>query len=119
MKRSIGVSTVIAICIIAGMSFLPAKDKLDGKTLYFEYCRPCHTEDSDDGDYSPMSLIQDQWNEFFDERLASTHDAVTDPNHDNKPVLEVLTPELLKAIKKFTVDHAADSEQPMSCDSGS
>ncbi len=37
------------------------------------------------------------------------------PNHDNKPVTEVITEEDLELIKKFAIDHAADSEQPMTC----
>ena len=38
-----------------------------------------------------------------------------DPAHDNKPVTEVITEDDLELIKKFAIDHAADSEQPMTC----
>ena len=117
MKRIFGVFVLLSFCAILGMSFLSAKEKLDGKALYLEYCRPCHAEDSDNGEYSPMSLIQDQWTEFFKERLVATHADVNDPHHGEKPVLELIAPEMLKVIEKFAVSHAADSEQPMSCDS--
>ena len=46
---------------------------------------------------------------------ADTHSEVLDPNHDNKPVTEVISEDDLEMIKKFAVDHAADSEQPMTC----
>jgi hypothetical protein len=38
-----------------------------------------------------------------------------DPNHDNKPVTEIISEDYLELIKKCAVDHAADSEQPMTC----
>jgi len=40
---------------------------------------------------------------------------VMDPNHENKPVTEAISEADLELIKKFAVDHAADSEQPMTC----
>jgi hypothetical protein len=37
-----------------------------------------------------------------------------DEKHGGK-VPDVITPEMLKKIKKFAVDHAADSESPATC----
>ena len=92
-----------------------AKKKLNGKDLFKEYCKPCHEADSENGEYTPMSLIQDQWTRFFEEDYEATHKKIAFPAHDNKSVTEVITPEMLEAITEFAVDHAADSENPMTC----
>jgi cytochrome c5 len=86
----------------------------DGKALYKQNCRVCHDKGSANGEYSPMSLIQDQWQSFFKTRLEAAHKDVKAPGSDKK-LLESLSPEEIKAIHKFCVDHAADSEQPQTC----
>jgi len=108
---------VFTLVIVLAVAFsASAKDKkMTGKDLYKEYCKRCHVADSPNGEYTPMTLIQDQWSEFFDEDLVPAHKSVTDPNHDDKPVLELLTPEELKTLREWTIDHAADSEHPMTC----
>ncbi|MGQ9495111.1 MAG: c-type cytochrome [Thermoanaerobaculaceae bacterium] len=87
----------------------------EGKTLFREYCRPCHGADAANGEVTPMTLIQEQWERFFKEKLVPSHGQLKDPKGSGKKLLEVLTPELLEQIKKFAVDHAADTEQPMTC----
>jgi len=87
----------------------------DGRELYKEYCKPCHLADSENGEYTPMTYIQDQWTRFFDEKYVETHKDVLDPNHDNKPVTEVISDEQLDAIRDFAIKAAADSEHPMTC----
>jgi len=89
--------------------------KLSGKELYKSHCKPCHTEDSDAGEYTPMSLIEEQWEEFFDELWVETHEEVVCPKDDTKKVTDMWDAEMLKAVRKFCIDHAADSEQPMTC----
>ena len=89
--------------------------KLTGKVLYKTKCRVCHGPNARAGEFTPMSLIQEQWERFFKEKFVSTHKDVKDPKHDNKPVTEVFTKEELKKIEKFLVNHAADSEQPETC----
>ncbi|MCP4572049.1 MAG: cytochrome c [bacterium] len=88
--------------------------EFSGKDLYKTACKPCHTEDAEGGEYTPMSLIQEQWDEFFDV-IAETHGETTCPADDSKKLLDILDDNLLKKIRKFCVDHAADSEQPMTC----
>ncbi len=115
MRKNIVVAgSVAALVLFAGLGL--AKDKEpDGKTLFREYCKPCHTEDSDHGEYTPMTLIQEQWERFFDSKLQPTHQGVEAPGAEGKKLLEVLTPEMIKKIREFAVDHAADSEHPMTC----
>jgi len=92
-----------------------AKNKIKGQDVYKEFCKPCHGPESEFGEYNPMSLIQDQWETFFEEDFEEAHEGVVDPNNDNTLVIEVLTDEEFEALSEWTIDHAADSEQPMTC----
>ena len=85
-----------------------------GKDLYKQNCRACHETNSENGEYTPMSLTQDQWKSFYKNKLIQKHKEVRMPNQEVK-LLDALTPEQLKAIEKFCIDHAADSEQPQTC----
>jgi hypothetical protein len=117
MKRSQLIVTTVLIGVLALSlaNVATAAKKQKGVDLYKEYCKPCHGPDSENGEYTPMTLIQDQWDRFFDEKFVDSHSAVMDPNHENKPVTDVVDEANLELIKKFAVDHAADSEQPMTC----
>lgn len=86
----------------------------DGKGLYKQNCRVCHDKGSPNGEFSPMSLIGDQWDKFFDTKLMPSHKDVVVPN-SGKKLFDLITPEQIKSIHKFCVDHAADSEQPQTC----
>ncbi len=90
-------------------------DKMDGKELYQSFCKTCHMEDSESGEYTPMSLIMDQWDEFYDEIFVETHQEVPSPVAEGKMVTDVIDKDMIKKLRKFCVDHAADSEQPMTC----
>jgi len=114
-SRVIVATVLLGVLALSLANVATAAKKPKGVDLYKEYCKPCHEADSDNGEYTPMTLIQDQWDRFFDKKYVDSHSAVTDPNHDNKPVTEVISEEDLEMIKKFAVDHAADSEQPMTC----
>ena len=115
-KSHVFVATIlIAVLALSLANVATAAKKPKGNDLFKEYCKPCHEADSDNGEYTPMTLIQDQWDRFFEKKYVDSHSGVMDPNHDNQPVTEVITEEQLEVIKKFAVDHAADSEQPMTC----
>jgi mono/diheme cytochrome c family protein len=109
----------IVVCLAAATLFAlsgsttTAQSK-SGKDLYKQNCRVCHEKASPNGEFSPMSLTQDQWKKFFDSKLVPAHKQVTLPGMNQK-LFEMLTPEQLKTIQKFAVDHAADSEQPQTC----
>ncbi|MEW6128760.1 MAG: cytochrome c [Acidobacteriota bacterium] len=113
---------IIALALFSLLALVlvtPADDKpaaTSGKDLFKQNCRVCHAKDSPNGEYSPMTLIQDQWKKFFTVKFAATHKDVMLPGQ-NKKLLEALTPEQIKLIQKYCVDHAADSEQPQTCSS--
>ena len=86
----------------------------DGKALYRANCKVCHDKGSPNKQYTPMTLTQDQWRRFFSARLMPAHKTAVLPG-GSKKLLEFLTPEQLKAIQRFAIDHAADSEQPATC----
>lgn len=107
------VVAVVAVALIVADDVRAAKD--EGKELYKEHCKSCHGKGAAAGEYTPMTLIQEQWERFFDKRFEPAHKDVSDPAHENKLVPEAIGPERLKTIRKFCVDHAADSEHPMTC----
>jgi hypothetical protein len=109
------VTVLIGVLALSLANMATAAKKPKGVDLYKEYCKPCHGPDSDNGEYTPMTLIQDQWDRFFEKKYVDTHSAVLDPNHENKPVTEAISEADLELIKEFAIDHAADSEQPMTC----
>ncbi|MCX7895122.1 MAG: cytochrome c [Thermoanaerobaculum sp.] len=112
--QRIGSTLVPLLALVVGLAWAGEKSP-DGKTLFREYCKPCHGPDSAHGEVTPMTLIQEQWERFFRDQLVPSHGQAMDPKGSGKKLLEVLTPELLKKLKQFTMEHAADSEQPMTC----
>lgn len=118
MKTPLGIMTAILVGFIAlGLTSVPTTtvQGADGKELFREYCKTCHAADSPHGEYTPMSLIQDQWTRFFDKKYVRTHKDVIDEKHGGKPVTETISPEDLELIKAFSIKGAADSEHPMTC----
>jgi len=116
LRRTTAIFAIAAAALLALGVGASAKDaKRTGQELYKEYCKSCHLPDSDNGEYTPMSLIQDQWKEFFDEKLVPAHEGLVDPNHDDQKVLELMTEDELELLRDWTIDHAADSEHPMTC----
>ena len=109
----------LVIMMVAGVVMAEekteAKKVISGKDLYKGHCKTCHMPDSDAGEYTPMTLIQEQWEEFFDDYWTETHGEVVCPKDDTKKVTDMWDAEMLKAVREFCIDHAADSEQPMTC----
>jgi len=114
----------VALLLLGWAGFATASDdqpapkdmsKMGGKELYRNHCKVCHTADSKAGEYTPMSLIMEQWEEFFTSEFTKAHKDVVCPQDDSKKVPDMFDKDMIKKIKKFCVDHAADSEQPMTC----
>lgn len=104
---------ILLIFITFVLSVLPATAQ-DGKALYRNNCKVCHDKGSPNKQYTPMTLSQAQWRKFFGAKLSSSHANVIHPA-SGKKLFDTLTPEQLKAIQRFCIDHAADSESPATC----
>ena len=104
-----GFRLAVAVGLLSTVAFAA-----DGKALYRNNCKLCHDKGSPNGTYSPMTLTQDQWKKFFTVKLVPSHQMVVHPTM-NKKLMECLSPDEMKAIQNFCVDHAADSEQPATC----
>jgi hypothetical protein len=123
MKRNLILLAAAALALaVAGGALADEKqaetkkpEKLDGKALFKAHCKGCHGEDADAGEYTPMFLIIEQWERFFDEDYPETHAGLTVSADDTTRVVDTISPEMLEAIRKFCVDGAADSEHPMTC----
>ena len=111
--RTIRFTLFLAVVILVFVAVSSAAS-LNGKELYRNNCKVCHDKGSKNGQYTPMTLTQDQWRKFFTTKLAPSHKTATHPK-TGKKLLESLTPDELKAIQRFAIDHAADSEQPATC----
>ncbi len=115
VKLLIVVIWTVVIGIVSATTGVSRDDKKEnGKDLYKIDCKVCHEKGSPNGEYTPMSLTQDQWKKFFDTKLATSHKDVI-LQSQNKKLLEALSAEQISKIKKFCIDHAADSEQPQTC----
>jgi cytochrome c5 len=101
---------IASTCILAGSAFAAG---IDGKLLYRENCRCCHDKGSPNKQYTPMTMTQAQWRTFFSTKLVSSHKSAVNPKTGKK--LLDLTPDEMKALQRFAIDHAADSEQPATC----
>jgi cytochrome c5 len=101
------------VFILAVLLAVPASAQ-DGKALYRNNCKVCHDKGSPNKQFTPMTLTQAQWRKFFGAKLAASHATVIHPT-SGKKLFDSLTPEQLKAIQRFCVDHAADSEAPATC----
>lgn len=105
-------AVVVFLALATTISF--AGSPLNGKELYRDNCRVCHDKGSPHKQYTPMTLAQAQWRSFFATTLVPSHKTAVHPK-TGKKLLESLTPEQIKAIQRFAIDHAADSEQPATC----
>ena len=83
-----------------------------GKYFLKDVCRHCHMPGSQYKELTPMAKTMDQWRRYFKIRYFLNH---KDVKVDNKPLLEVITSEIIVHIKTFLIKHAADSDQPQTC----
>ncbi len=60
----------------------------DGKLLYRTNCKVCHDKGSPNGQYSPMTLTQDQWRKFFSTKLIPAHKTAIEPKSGKKMLEE-------------------------------
>ena len=117
MNRIQGAATALALVASAAFSTSTMAETAaeEGQRLFREHCRHCHDKGSPHGKYTPMTLIQAQWERFFDRKYERKHRKVTDDKYGGLPVTEAIDAETLEKIRNFSIDHAADTDQPMTC----
>ncbi len=108
------VVTLLASALVSSPTFAESSVE-EAQRLFRSHCRHCHDSGSPNGKYTPMTLIQSQWERFFDRKYERTHRKVIDEKYGNQPVTDAISPEVLEKIREFAVDHAADTDQPMTC----
>ncbi len=104
--------SAVLLILLLGAALATAQN-LNGKELYRNNCKTCHDKGSPFKQYTPMTLTQDQWRSFFKTKLVPVHKNALNPKTGEK--FKLLSPEEIKAIQRFVIDHAADSEQPATC----
>jgi len=114
MRRTFSSFIVLALFGLLLGSVPVRAQSLNGKELYRNNCKVCHDQGSPNGRYAPMTLTQEQWRSFFKMKFTPMHKNLAHPKTGTK-LFEQLTPEQIKAIQRFAIDHAADSEQPATC----
>jgi len=108
------VVTLLASALASSPAF--AENSVEeAQRLFRSHCRHCHDNGSPNGKYTPMTLIQSQWERFFDRKYERKHRKVIDEKYGDQAVTDAISPEVLEKIRKFAVDHAADTDQPMTC----
>ena len=74
---------VTTLAFVAGLAMAADEAEkpkaLDGKELFKTSCKVCHGAKAAAGEYTPMTLIQEQWDEFFAGAYADTHAKVATP----------------------------------------
>ena len=80
-------------------------DARNGKVLMLSKCKVCHDSGSDGGKLTPLSKTMGQWDRFFRKN-----------KHKDYPKgFEGFSKQELLDINQFLYNHAADSDQPMTC----
>lgn len=100
---------VLIFAFVFFFAFFAGKKATSGKELFKETCRSCHIEGGKAKAISPSDKIQSQWERFFKEEFERVHKDL------KEPVMEKITKEEMDAIKKYVIEHAADTEKPETC----
>ena len=109
------IAVTLLASALASAPVLAENSVEEAQRLFRSHCRHCHDNGSPNGKYTPMTLIQSQWERFFDRKYERKHRKVMDEKYENQAVTDAISPEVLEKIRKFAVDHAADTDQPMTC----
>ncbi len=92
----------IILLVLIGLCIQPGAYAADGKKLYVTKCGKCHTG-GNAPDFAPVKYASSQWNRFFSRNK----------HKRKKDISGEITPEEIKIIEKYLIDHAADSDLPI------
>lgn len=77
-----------------------------GRALTKAKCKKCHEEGSKAGTMTPLSKTQRQWERFFEK---AQHEKAAPGTWGG------ISPVELEKIRRYLLNHAADSPQPETC----
>ncbi|MDM8525194.1 cytochrome c [Desulfococcaceae bacterium HSG8] len=93
-----------AFLILGGLLFYCSPScSADGETLFNTKCGKCHNSRGQGPVFAPVRYASSQWERFFQRNK----------HKRKKDISKEVTPEEAELIKKYLVDHAADSDRPI------
>lgn len=111
MSRNAAASAIATLAMLTGLSAVaasvnPKGNDAKGRYYFKQTCKTCHTKGAKGGEVTPMSKTQAQWKSYF---TKNKHAGGTEAFGGT------LTPEQLRDVQAFLVNHAVDSPQPETC----
>lgn len=97
---------VASFLVFAVSAVFGAENGDTGRDLTRTKCKACHASQAKAGTMTPLSKTQMQWERFFEKK-----------QHEKKApgVWKQITPKELEQIRRYLIDHAADSPHPETC----
>ena len=97
---------VMSFLVFAVSAVFGAGNEDAGRVLTKEKCKTCHVSQAKAGTMTPLSKTQKQWERFFEKE-----------QHEKKAsgAWKQITPRELEQIRRYLIDHAADSPHPETC----
>lgn len=97
---------VTTILLFATSTVFGAEAGGPGRDLTRTKCKACHASQAKAGTMTPLSKTQMQWERFFEKQ-----------QHEKKApeAWKQITPKELEQIRRYLIDHAADSPHPETC----
>ncbi|MBF0103327.1 MAG: cytochrome c [Desulfobacterales bacterium] len=89
---------IIGIFTVSSMLY-----SLDGESLFVEKCGSCHKNGGEAPVFAPVKYASSQWERFFQQ----------DKHKRKKDISALIELSDINAIKKYLIDHAADSDRPI------
>ncbi|MBI4912340.1 MAG: cytochrome c [Acidobacteria bacterium] len=103
--------TKLAVIALLGLALpLSAEEKgsdTKGKFYFKKSCKTCHVKGGSALELTPLSKTQAQWRKVFDAGRHGKAGEGFSPKFG--------TPEQIRDIKTFLINHASDSPQPETC----
>ena len=90
-----------AVVFIVGIHTVLSRAS-DGKDVFVKKCGSCHRSGGEAPVFAPTKYASSQWDRFF----------ARNKHKRKKDISSVLSEADLNAVKKYLIDHAADSDQP-------
>ena len=101
MRKIIGL--LICSIIMGVLLYRPTSAFIDGETLFKTKCGKCHTKGGSAPIFSPVRYASSQWKRFFQR----------EKHKRKKDISGVVSEKEITMIKKYLIDHAADSDRPI------